>query len=99
MRHANKRGPIVCILTVCAAAFAGMVAEAKPAPTAEITKPSFESTPAAWSIYPGPAGAMLETDYFNAPRARSRAGRIVPCRLDRDDRGETLKLAYSCHAR
>ena len=42
---------------------------------------------------------MLETDYFNAPRARSRAGRIVPCRLDRDDRGETLKLAYSCHGR
>lgn len=100
MKRAMRRIPIVCVLTALGAiACASSAANAKPGPTAEITKPGYESTPAAWSIYLGPAGAMLESDYFNAPRSPFHAGRIVPCRLDRDDRGETLKLAYSCHGR
>ena len=85
--------PIAFALVIAGAVTA---ADAKPAPTAEIARPDFESTPAAWSIYLGPAGAMLESDYFNAPQGPFRAGRIVPCRLDTGHRDTPLKLAYAC---
>ena len=40
-------------------------------------------TPAASdsAIYLGPAGAMLEADYFHAPQPRYGARRVFPCQL------------------
>jgi hypothetical protein len=32
------------------------------------------------TIYLGPAGALLEADYFNAPQPRQGVGRLFPCR-------------------
>jgi hypothetical protein len=56
----------------------GASAQAKPAP--------FEIRPLAISandtvIQSGPAGAMLESDYFRAPQQPVAAGRLLPCRL------------------
>jgi hypothetical protein len=33
------------------------------------------------AIYLGPAGALLEADYFRAPQPRYGARRLFPCRL------------------
>jgi hypothetical protein len=64
----------------------------------------FDSRPAAvasearadnGAIFMGPAGAMLESDYFRAPQGLfSRGNRS--CRLRRNSNGKTLRLAYSC---
>ncbi len=48
------------------------------------------------AIYLGPAGAMLEQDYFSVPRPPAGAARIFPCAVHlRATRGETL-VAQSC---
>lgn len=44
----------------------------------------------------GPAGAMLESDYFQAPRSPLTARRVFPCRLQLSVFDKT-RLAQSCH--
>jgi hypothetical protein len=85
-------------LTACALVLAGLVsaANAMPAPTTDLALPEDGRSPTLWSIYLGPAGAMLESDYFNAPRGPFRDGRIVPCRLDTERRDANIRLAYAC---
>ncbi len=67
--------------------------------TAQAKLAPFEPQPAAASleaaaIYLGPAGAMLERDYFRAPQPLFAAGRIFPCRLQLFAK---TRLAQSCH--
>ncbi|HEY0223148.1 MAG TPA: hypothetical protein VGC38_01400 [Pseudolabrys sp.] len=66
-------------------------AQAKLAPLDEpvpVTAISAEDT----TIMAGPAGAMLESNYFNAPQPR--AG-IIPCRLQ-PDLFQKARLARPC---
>jgi hypothetical protein len=46
-------------------------------PTAAVTSISFEDT----TINSGAAGAMLESNYFNAPQPLLAGIRVFPCRL------------------
>jgi hypothetical protein len=47
------------------------------------------------AIIVGPAGAMLESDYFRASQTPSATSRIFPCRLKLDLFDKT-RLAQSC---
>jgi hypothetical protein len=45
------------------------------------------------AIYLGPAGVLLEQDYFNLPRPQAGATRIFPCSFHlRATRGTTLVM-------
>lgn len=48
------------------------------------------------ALYLGPAGALLEHNYFNAPRARSGITRIFPCRLHLRRTVRRTRIAQSC---
>lgn len=48
------------------------------------------------ALYLGPAGALLEQDYFNAPSPRSGITRIFPCRFHLRTAVGTTRLAQSC---
>lgn len=82
------------IALLCLSASTTLIAtavQAKPAPVEPIRlTPSIEET----SMTTGPAGAMLESDYFRAPQRPLTAGRIFPCRLQMFDK---VKVAQSCH--
>lgn len=47
------------------------------------------------TIAAGPAGAMLESDYFRAPQTPSATSQIFPCRLKLQV-FEKTQLAQSC---
>jgi hypothetical protein len=47
-------------------------------------------------MFAGPAGAMVESDYFRAPQPPFAAGRIFPCRLQ-VRMFEKTRLAQSCN--
>jgi hypothetical protein len=69
--------------------------------TAEAKRTPFTPAPAArtpetWTIFMGPAGAMLESDYFRAPHDLFKRSNAGACRLYRHGAGDTLRLAYSC---
>ena len=53
-------------------------------------------SPADWAIFTGPAGAMLESDYFRAPGANLAGSGLFPCKLDLDLLAKT-QLAATCH--
>ena len=53
-------------------------AQAKPSPLAP---QAIATSPDNTVIESGPSGAMLESNYFNAPQAPFTAGRLMPCRL------------------
>lgn len=85
MRHA-----MIALLSASTTLVAA-TAQAKPAPVEPMRLTySTEET----SMATGPAGAMLESDYFRAPQRPLTAGRIFPCRLQIFDK---VKLAQSCH--
>lgn len=75
------------LLTVSAAA------QAKLAP---VETPRLTPAPDDSGIFVGPAGAMLEADYFRAPQTPVAAGRVFPCRLQLQI-FEKTRLAQSCH--
>jgi hypothetical protein len=62
-----------------------------PAPDKRLTP-----SPAEWTIFTGPAGAMLESDYFRAPGANLAGNGLFPCKLDLDLFAKT-RLAATCH--
>ncbi|WP_162826695.1 hypothetical protein [Pseudolabrys taiwanensis] len=86
VRHAA-----VALLILSAPALGAATARATPTPTepVRLTHSTDET-----SMATGPAGAMLESDYFQAPQRPVTAGRIFPCRLQIFDK---VKLAQSCH--
>lgn len=87
MRHAT----IALLCLSAAAALGAAAAQAKPTPIESMRlTASTEET----SMATGPAGAMLESDYFRAPQRPLTAGRVFPCRLQIFDK---VKLAQSCH--
>jgi len=54
-------------------------------------------SPDRWAIYTGPAGAMLESEYFHSPNGAFAAQRIVPCQMLRTTVGGEIQISYSCH--
>lgn len=83
------------LIALCALATTATIAQAKRTPFARAEQTS-EPGPEAWSIYLGPAGAMLESDYFSAPHGFFNSRHIAPCRLHRRSADNELRLAYSC---
>jgi hypothetical protein len=47
-------------------------------------------------MFVGPAGAMLESDYFRAPAANLAGDGLFPCKLDLDLLAKA-RLAATCH--
>lgn len=68
-------------------------AHAKPAP---LEAPARAFAPEDTAISVGAAGALLESDYFRAPKEPSIAGRVFPCRLQLQV-FEKTQLAQACH--
>jgi hypothetical protein len=68
-------------------------ASALPSPYA-ISRPSTAINDSA--IYLGPAGALLEADYFHAPQPRYGAGRLFPCQLRLHTIEYTRRVGQSC---
>lgn len=77
---------LVLLLTLPAVAQASR----GPAPEKRLTP-----SPADWAIFTGPAGAMLESDYFRAPGANLAGSGLFPCRLDLDLFNKT-RLTMTC---
>jgi hypothetical protein len=61
-----------------------------PAPQKRLTP-----SPSDWAMFVGPAGAMLESDYFRAPAANVAGDGLFPCKLDLDLLAKT-RLAMTC---
>jgi len=82
---------IIALLTFSAVTLGAAAAQAKPAPVepVRLTHATEET-----AMTTGPVGAMLESDYFRAPKRPITAERILPCRLEIFDK---VKLAQSCH--
>jgi hypothetical protein len=72
-----------------------LCAGAQAAPS-RLTAPRLSSIAADSAIYLGPSGAMLEADYFRAPRPRYGASRIFPCRLHLRIAESTRRIVQSC---
>jgi hypothetical protein len=49
-----------------------------------------------YDMFAGPAGAMLESNYFRAPEPRSAARTLFPCRAQ-VQLFDTTRIAQSCH--
>jgi len=77
----------IALLTLSAAV------QAKPAPIEPLR---LTHAPEEIAMSVGPAGAMLESDYFRAPARPVTAGRVFPCRLQLQV-FEKTHLAQSCH--
>lgn len=80
------------LLSVSAAAQAKLA----PVDLAPTEAPRLTPAPDDSGIFVGPAGAMLEADYFRAPQTPVAAGRVFPCRLQLQI-FEKTRLAQSCH--
>jgi len=48
------------------------------------------------AIYLGPAGALLESDYFNVPPPQAGVTRIFPCRFHLRATVGSARFAQSC---
>jgi hypothetical protein len=71
----------------------GAQAQAKPAPIeARLAVASRDDS----TINTGPSGAMMESNYFNAPQAPFTAARLFPCRLQVRIFDKT-RLAQACN--
>jgi hypothetical protein len=68
------------------------VAQAKIAP---IEPPRLSPTVGETAMYTGPAGAMLESDYFRAPQTPTASGSIFPCRM-KLQYFEKTQIAQTC---
>ena len=66
-------------IAVLVAPLLALCAGAKAAPS-PLAAPPLASLAADSAIYLGPSGAMLEADYFHAPKPRYGVSRIFPCR-------------------
>lgn len=78
----------VVILLICAA-----TAGAKPSP---VETPRLTPTPSELAIAVGAAGAMVESDYFQAPQTPFSAHGALACRLHAEIFSKT-RLAQACH--
>ena len=81
------------VLTACLLATMTGAAAASLAPRAPVL-PSHALE--SWLIDLGPAGAMLESDYFRAPQSPFAGGPVIPCRLRRSSTAGEIHLAFSC---
>ena len=77
---------IATLIAICAGA--------KAAPSPLTPRPA--SIAADSAIYLGPTGAMLEADYFRAPRPRYGESRIFPCRAHLRIAVVTRRIVQSC---
>lgn len=86
------------VLTFCMLAVMAAAAQAKlrPHERIESVPPGRAGSPEVWSIYLGPAAALLESDYFRAPHGMFTSERSAPCRLNRRGGDGELRLIYSC---
>ncbi|HXD44798.1 MAG TPA: hypothetical protein VN655_06645 [Pseudolabrys sp.] len=78
----------VVIFFSCAA-----TAGAKPSP---VETPRLTPPPAELAVAVGAAGAMIESDYFQAPQARLSSHGALACRLHSEIFSKT-RLALACH--
>jgi hypothetical protein len=76
------------IFLTCAA-----TAGAKPAP---VETPRLTPPPSELAIAVGAAGAMIESDYFQAPQTRFSSHGALACRLHAEIFSKT-RLAQNCH--
>lgn len=81
--------PVLALVLLLALA-TGAEAKRSPAPVERLTP-----SPAELAIFIGPAGAMLESDYFRAPGATLAGRGLFPCRLRLDLFAKT-RLADTC---
>jgi hypothetical protein len=81
--------PVLAVVLLLALA-TGAEAKHGPAPAKRLTP-----SPAELAIFMGPAGAMLESDYFRAPGATLAGRGLFPCRLRLDLFAKT-RLAETC---
>lgn len=81
------------LLALCLLAMMSGPAAASLTPRAPVPPPPGLET---WQIYLGPAGAMLESDYFRAPRSPFAGGPVIPCRLRRSGTADEVHLTFSC---
>jgi hypothetical protein len=81
------------LLTIAMLLALSATAQAKFAP---VETPRVTISPEDNGIFVGPAGAMLESDYFRAPQTPVASGRLFPCRLQLQVFNKT-QLAQSCH--
>ena len=86
------------VLALCAVAAMAATAEAKLTPNVQIpfTPAQHPGALEQWSVFLGPAGAMLESDYFRSPRGPFTGRRDTPCRLQNRSASDAVQLAYSC---
>lgn len=82
--------PLLVLIALVALVGAAL---AKPAPIEPLR---LTHAPEEMAMSVGPAGAMLESDYFRAPAQPVTAGRVFPCRLQLQLFDKT-HLAQSCH--
>ena len=81
------------LLSLALLAAFGAAAVATPSPLQrQAASPSVD----VGAIYIGPAGALVESDYFNVPRPRPDITRIFPCRLHLRALISKTRLAQSC---
>jgi hypothetical protein len=74
--------------------FAGIAAAAaKPAPP---VAPRLTPSPAELAIAVGAAGAMMESDYFQAPQAQFSGHGVLACRLQ-SEMFSKIQLAQACN--
>jgi hypothetical protein len=48
------------------------------------------------ALYLGPIGAMMESDYFNVPRARAGDSRVFPCRPRLQAQSHSTQIVQTC---
>ena len=89
----GAKGTMKALLAVCLLATMTGAAAANFSPRAPMTSPR---TLENWLINLGPAGAMLESDYFRAPQSPFAGGPVVPCQLRRSSIAGEIRLSFSC---
>jgi hypothetical protein len=82
--------PVLALLLLATLSAAAQASRG-PAPEKRLTP-----SPADWAMFVGPAGAMLESDYFRAPAANLAGDGLFPCKLDLDLLAKA-RLAATCH--
>lgn len=81
------------LLALCLMAMMSGTAAASLTPRAPVLPPAGLEV---WQIDLGPAGAMLQSDYFRARRSPFAGGPVVPCRLRRSSTADEVHLSFSC---
>lgn len=81
------------LLASCMLMLLGTTAQANLTPLQRQTP---EDRTDAWAIYTGPAGAMLESDYFQPPNGAFASQRIAPCQVLRNTVGGEVHIIHLC---